>query len=73
MSKKVTRAEITKNHWINKRKERGLREVEEVDKNKRMGSDRGRGSRRQEQEAREEWRGPGRGGKPWKGGGTREG
>ena len=48
MSKKVTRAEITKNHWINKHKERGLREVEEVDKNKRMGSDRGRGSRRQE-------------------------
>ena len=43
--------------------------MEEVDKNKRMGSDRGRGSRRQEQEAREEWRGPGRGGKPWKGGG----
>ena len=48
-------------------------EDEEVDENKREGSGRVGGSRRQKQEAREEWRGPGRGGKPWKGRVTREG
>ena len=66
MSGKVTRAEITKNHWINRDKEmgreRGLREVEEGENNwkavvgeeegcdKNKGRGSGRGSGRRQQE-----------------------